>query len=64
MKFMINLPSGEFDTTQNPTWSIGKTKRVTEVALLDSNKDVLVISKAGKPIVRSGTQVLTVKLDF
>jgi hypothetical protein len=64
MKFMINLPSGEFDTTQNPTWSIGKTKRVTEVALWDSNKDVLVISKAGKPIVRSGTQVLTVKLDF
>jgi hypothetical protein len=64
MKFMINLPSGEFESTQNPSWTSGKIKRVTEVALLDSNKDVLVISKAGKPIVRSGTQVLEVKLDF
>lgn len=64
MRFLVNLPDGEFSTTQNPTWSTGKPKQITEVALLDSNKDILVIGKTPKPILRSGTQVLAVKIDF
>ena len=64
MRFLVNLPDGEFTTTQNPTWSTGKSKRITEIALLDSNKDVMVIGKTPKPILRSGTQVFAVKIDF
>jgi hypothetical protein len=64
MRFFINLPSGAFETTQNPSYSSGKSKRITEVALLDSNKDVLVMAKTSSPIVRTGTQVISVKIDL
>jgi hypothetical protein len=39
-------------------------KRITEVALLNENKEVLVIGKVSNPIKRSGTQVFAVKIDF
>jgi hypothetical protein len=64
MKFLVNLPEGTFDTTQNPSWSTGKQKRITEIVLLNENKDVLVIGKTPKPIVRTGTQVFAVKIDL
>jgi hypothetical protein len=64
MRFLVNLPNGEFTTTQNPSYTSGKTKRITEVALLNSNKDVLVIGKMPKPIHRVGTQVFAVKIDL
>ena len=64
MRFLINLPSGEFTTTQNPSFITGKQKRITEVALLNENKEVLVIAKVPKPIVRTGTQVFAVKIDI
>ena len=64
MRFLVNLPEGQFDTTQNPTWTSGKTKKITEIALLDENKDVLVVGKTPKPISRVGTQVYAVKLDL
>jgi hypothetical protein len=62
-RFLINLPSGQFDTTQNPTYVSGE-RMISEVTLLDSNKDVLVIGKTATPIKRKGTQVFAVKLDF
>lgn len=66
MRYLINLPSSQFETTQNPTYVSGVTenKVVTEVALLDDNKDVLVIAKTPKPFVRTGSQVLGIKIDF
>ena len=64
MNYLINLPSGQFDTTQNPSYVSGVDKRITEVALLDSNKNVLVMAKTSKPIVRAGTQVVAVKIDI
>lgn len=64
MRYLINLPSTDFMTTQNPTYTSGLSKRITEVALLDSNMDVMVIAKASSPIVRVGTQVLSVKIDI
>jgi hypothetical protein len=64
MRFLVNLPNGEFTTTQNPSYTTGKTKRITEVALLNSNKEVLVIGKTPKPIHRVGTQVFAVKIDL
>ena len=64
MNFMVNLPSSQFLTTQNPTYTVGQMKRITEVALLNENKEVLVIGKVSNPIKRSGTQVFAVKIDF
>jgi hypothetical protein len=64
MRFLVNLPSGTFDTTQNPSYTTGKQKKITEVALLNENKDVLVIGKMPKPINRTGTQVFAVKIDL
>jgi hypothetical protein len=63
MNFLINLPSGKFTKSQNPTYSSGDSM-ITEVALLDSGKNPLVIGKASKPLKRTGTQVFSVKLDF
>jgi len=64
MRYLINLPDGYFDTTQNPSYVTGVDKRITEVSLLDSNKEVLVIAKTASPIVRVGTQVVAVKIDL
>jgi len=64
MRFMVNLPSSQFTTTQNPTYRNGKTKKITEIALLDNNKEVMVIGKTATPVTRSGTQVFGIKLDF
>jgi hypothetical protein len=63
LNFLVNLPTTQFMTTQNPTHTSGD-KMITEIALLDSNKETLVIAKATTPIKRLGTQVFAVKLDF
>jgi hypothetical protein len=64
MNFLVNLPSGKFSTSQNPTFVSGYQPKITEVALLDSNKTALVIAKTANPVTRVGTQVFSVKLDF
>jgi len=66
MNYIINLPSNQFETTQNPSWyvSSNKPKRISDVALLDGNKDVIVIGKFSKPILRTGAQQIAVKIDF
>jgi hypothetical protein len=63
MNFLINLPSNAFVTSQNPTCS-PCTPVITEVQLLNDNKEPLVVAKAPLPIKRLGTQVLSIKLDF
>jgi hypothetical protein len=63
MNMMINLPSTQFTKTQNPTYISGD-KYITEVALLDGNKEPLVVAKAPTPVKRAGTQVFAIKLDF
>jgi hypothetical protein len=67
MRFLLNLPDTQFTETQNPTYSnVARVndKYVTEVVLLDQNKDVLVVAKTATPVKRIGTQVFSVKLDF
>ena len=67
MNMLINLPSTQFTTSQNPTFPKTGTlppTYITEVALLDSNKEPLVVSKTPTPIKRTGTQVFAIKLDF
>jgi hypothetical protein len=54
----------EFKNTTNPSWSAGTKSYITEIALLDSDKDVLVISKLQSPVQRQGIQQFVVKLDF
>ena len=70
MIFNLNLPSGTFTTSQNPTRFTGNTqtevttKYITEVALLNSNKETLAMGKLASPITRDGNQVIQVKIDF
>ena len=65
MNFLVNLPSGKFGDgfSKNPTYTSGKPY-ITEIALLDSNKEPLVIAKTTVPVKRNGTQVFGIKLDF
>ena len=69
MRFLVNLPHTQFTNTQNPTYvttqrGLPTEKFVTEVVLLDQNKDVLVTAKTSSPVKRKGTQVISVKIDF
>jgi hypothetical protein len=64
MNFLVNLPASQFNVSQNPTYTNGQDKRVTEIALLNENKEVLVIGKTANPVKRSGTQVFAMKIDF
>jgi len=63
MNMLINLPSTQFTTTQNTTYVSGDKDR-TEVALLDSITEPLVVAKTSIPITRTGAQVFAIKLDF
>ena len=63
MRYLINLPLGTFLITQNPTWVSGDL-RITEVNLLNENREVLVVGKTTSPISRTGSQVLSVKIDI
>ena len=64
MKYKINLSSSEFQVSTNPSWSVGTKSYITEIALLDDNKDVLVMSKLQSPTLRQGIQQYIVKIDF
>lgn len=64
LNFMVNLPSSQFLETQNPTFITGAPKKVTEIALLNENKEPLVMAKTAKPVTRIGSQVFSIKLDF
>jgi hypothetical protein len=62
MSFDANLPTGKFATSQNPTKS--GNPRITEVALLNSNKEALAFGKLAAPLERIGNQVISIKIDF
>lgn len=64
MKYKINLSQDEFLVSQNPTWTPGTPSYITEISLLDADKDVLVVSKLQSPTLRQGIQQYLVKLDF
>jgi len=63
LSFKVNLPADKFTTSVNPTYTSGNLK-ITEVALLNSNKDTLIMGKLSAPLTRSGAQVFMVQLDF
>jgi hypothetical protein len=64
MNFVINLPDSKFTISQNPTYVSG-TKYITEIALLNSNKETMVVGKFSAPRARTtSVDVFSVKLDF
>jgi hypothetical protein len=64
MKYKINLSSSEFQVSTNPSWTPGTKSYVTEIALLDDNKDILVMSKLQSPTLRQGIQQYVIKIDI
>ena len=65
LTFNVNLPIDKFNVSQNPTFTSGSTVMITEVALLNSNKDALVMGKMSSPLPRNmGPQIIPVQLDF
>ena len=75
MNFDLNLPIGTFGDnpnstggySQNPTFPKTGTlppTYITEVALLNNNKETLVMGKLAAPIQRAGSQIVSVKIDF
>jgi len=64
MKYKVNLSSSEYQISTNPSWTPGAKSYVTEIALLDADKDVLVMSKLQSPTLRQGIQQYVIKIDF
>ena len=64
MMYKVNLNYTEFQNTSNPTWTPGTKSYITEIALLDDKKDVLVVSKLQSPVLRQGIQQFLVKFDL
>jgi hypothetical protein len=64
MRYLVTLGRNQFTNTSNPTWASGTTSYVTEVALFDDQKDLMVVSKLQSPEKRQGIQQFVVKLDF
>ena len=64
LTFRANLPSDKFVISTNPTYSSGNAM-ITEVALLNSNKDTLIMAKMSEPLERTGGgQTIDIQLDF
>jgi hypothetical protein len=63
MTFDLNLPNGHFSNSQNPTFTTGNPY-ITEVALLNDNKETLAMGKLAAPIQRTGAQIISLKIDF
>jgi len=63
MTFDLNLPIGIFTHSQNPTFTTGNPM-MTEVALLNNNKETLAMGKLAAPIQRTGAQIISLKIDF
>ena len=63
MNYLCNLGQTQFLSSTNPTWD-GTPPYITEVALYNENKELMVISKIQSPEKRQGIQQYPVKLDF
>jgi len=64
MNFLCNLGQTQFFDSSNPTWDGSTPPYITEVALYNANKELMVISKIQSPEKRQGIQQYPIKLDF
>jgi hypothetical protein len=66
LTFRANLTSDKFKTSVNPTvpTNYNGSLMITEVALLNSNKETLVMGKMSEPLNRNAINLIDVQLDF
>ena len=64
MNYLVNLGQTQFFDSSNPTWDKTKSIYVTEVALYNADKELMVVSKIQSPEKRQGIQQYPIKLDF
>ena len=64
MNFLCNLGQTQFFDSSNPTWNKTTPPYITEVALYNADKELMVISKIQSPEKRQGIQQYPIKLDF
>jgi hypothetical protein len=64
MNFLCNLGQTQFLDSSNPTWDKSTPPYVSEVALYNKDKELMVISKIQSPEKRQGIQQYPIKLDF
>jgi len=64
MNFLCNLGQTQFFDSSNPTWDGTTPPYVTEVALYNANKELMVISKIQSIEKRQGVQQYPIKYDF
>jgi hypothetical protein len=62
---VINLPTNQFNSSNNATWS-GNKVYITEIALYDDNKNMVAIAKLNNPILKDSTisRTLVFGMDF
>lgn len=65
MDLSINLPTNQYNSSDNVTWD-GEKVYITEIALYDSNKNMVGIAKLNNPIKKDSTisRTLVFGLDF
>ena len=64
MNFLCNLGQTQFFDSSNPTWNGTTPPYITEVALYNADKELMIISKIQSPEKRQGVQQYPIKLDF
>lgn len=64
MRYKINLGQAEFQASSNPTWNPLLKSYISEIALYDDDKNLMIISKLQSPVLRQGIQQFLVKFDF
>ena len=64
MNYLCNLGQTQFQDSSNPTWDGTTPPYVSEVALYNADKELMVISKIQSPEKRQGIQQYPIKLDF
>jgi hypothetical protein len=64
MNYLCNLGQTQFFDSSNPTWDGVTNPHITEVALYNADKELMVISKIQSPEKRQGIQQYPIKLDF
>ena len=63
MNYLCNLGQTQFFDSSNPTWK-GKNPYISEVALYNADKELMVVSKIQSPEKRQGVQQYPIKIDF
>lgn len=64
MNYLCNMGQTQFFDSSNPTWDKTTPPYITEVALYNADKELMVISKIQSPQKRQGIQQYPIKLDF